>query len=225
MKKIFRQIVRYVGFISILAFASSCDKNEDEGNNNSGVATEYAESCIPYYVVPDTLVLKEGKYLDSEPVVTICVEGKCIYQNHDSDKAQYEALAKKYGDIGYNRKTSIGREGAISVAIDSISVVSDADIDASHPKGTELSDIVKLNTRSHYLFIKSGYKDTNDQYTDKDKFISEYTKEDLTLLFNRHGLIFHLDNTMAFKGTQNLAITIYFENGKILSTTQVINFD
>ena len=225
MKKIFRQIVRCVGLISILAFASSCDKNEDEGNNNSGVATEYAESCIPYYVVPDTLVLKEGKYLDSAPVVTICVEGKCIYQNHDSDKAQYEALAKKYGDIGYNRKTSIGREGAISVAIDSISVVSDADIDASHPKGTELSDIVKLNTRSHYLFIKSGYKDTNDQYTDKDKFISEYTKEDLTLLFNRHGLIFHLDNTMAFKGTQNLAITIYFENGKILSTTQVINFD
>lgn len=222
MKKIFMQIVRYVGLVSILAIASSCDENED---GNSGVATEYAESCIPYYVVPDTLVLKEGKYLDSEPVVTICVEGKCIYQNHDSDKARYEALAKKYGDIGYNRKTSIGREGAISVAIDSISVVSDVDIDASHPKGTELSDIVKLNTRSHYLFIKSGYKETNDQYTDKDKFISEYTKEDLTLLFNRHGLIFHFDNTMALKGAQDLAITIYFENGKILSTTQAINFD
>ena len=134
-------------------------------------------------------------------------------------------LAKKYGDIVYNRKTSIGREGAISVAIDSISVVSDVDIDASHPKGTELSDIVKLNTRSHYLFIKSGYKETNDLYTDKDKFMSEYTKEDLTLLFNRHGLIFHFDNTMALKGAQNLAITIYFENGKILSTTQAINFD
>ena len=226
MKKKFRQIVRCVGLISILAFASSCDKNEDEGNNNSGVATEYAESCIPYYVVPDTLVLKEGKYLDSEPVVPICVEGKCIYQNHDSDKAQYEALAKKYGDIGYNRKTSIGREGAISVAIDSISVVSDADIDASHPKGTELSDIVKLYSKNYYTYIKSGYK---DEIAESDgehyKFISEYTKEDLTLLFNRHGLIFHLDNTMAFKGTQNLAITIYFENGKILSATQSINFD
>ena len=225
MKKNFRQIVRCVGLISILAFASSCDKNEDEGNNNSGVATEYAESCIPYYVVPDTLVLKEGKYLDSEPVVTICVEGKCIYQNHDSDKAQYEALAKKYGDIGYNRKTSIGREGAISVAIDSISVVSDVDIDASHPKGTELSDIVKLNTRSHYLFIKSGYKDTNDQYTDKDKFISEYTKEDFTLLLNRHGLGFHFDNTKVVKGTHNLTISIYFENGKKLSTTQTVKFN
>ena len=225
MKKKFRQIVRCVGLISILAFASSCDKNEDEGNNNSGVATEYAESCIPYYVVPDTLVLKEGKYLDSEPVVTICVEGKCIYQNHDSDKAQYEALAKKYGDIGYNRKTSIGREGAISVAIDSISVVSDADIDASHPKGTELSDIVKLNTRSYYLFITSGYKDTNDQYTDKDKFISEYTKEDFSLLFNKHGLGFHFDNLDEIKGTHNLTISIYFENGKKLSAIQSINFD
>ena len=221
MKKSFMQIVRYVGLVSILAFAGSCDENED---GNSGVATEYAESCIPFYVVPDTLVLKEGKYLDSEPVVTICVEGESIYQNHDSDKARYEVLAKKYGDIGYNRNASIGRQGAISVAIDSISVVSDVDIDASHPKGSELSDIVKLNTRSYYLFIKSGYKETNDQYTDKDKFISEYTKEDFTLLFNRHGLMFHFDSTMAVKGNPNLTITIYFEDGKKLSTTQKLKF-
>ena len=59
----------------------------------------------------------------------------------------------------------------------------------------------------------------------KDKFISEYTKEDFTLLLNRHGLGFHFDNTKVVKGTHNLTISIYFENGKKLSTTQTVKFN
>ena len=222
MEKNFRQIVRCVGLISILAFASSCKEDVEEGWDSPYV---YVESYIPYYVEPDSLTLKEGRWLDIEPGVAINVKGRVIYQNQDSDKEQYEVLAKEYEDVGYNNKAPIGREGAISVAIDSISVVSDVDIDASHPKGTELSDIVKLNTRSYYLFVKSGYKDTTDQYTYKDKFISEYTKEDFTLLLNRHGLGFHFDNTKVVKGTHNLTISIYFENGKKLSTTQTVKFN
>ena len=62
-------------------------------------------------------------------------------------------------------------------------------------------------------------------YTYKDKFISEYTKEDFTLLLNRHGLGFHFDNTKVVKGTHNLTISIYFENGKKLSTTQTVKFN
>ena len=226
MKKIFMQIVRYVCLVSILAFVASCDKNEDEGNNNSGVANEYAESYIPYYVEPDSLVSKFGMWLDSVPGVGIRVKGKSIDQNRTSDKAQYEALAKKYGDVGFNRKAAIGRDGAISVAIDSISVVSDADIDASHPKGTELSDIVKLYSKNYYTYIKSGYK---DEIAESDgehyKFISEYTKEDFSLMYCKQGLEFLFDSTIVVKGIHNLTITIYFENGKILSATQSINFD
>ncbi|MBS7363881.1 MAG: hypothetical protein KIH03_08735 [Paludibacteraceae bacterium] len=221
MKKIFGQIVRYVSLIPILAFAVSCDEVE-EGWDSPYV---YVESYIPYYVNPDSLALNESWKYHSEPGIVLTIKGRDIYQNIDSDKTQYMVLAKKYGDIGFNRKAAKGREGAISLAIDSISVVSDADIDASHPKGTELSDIVKLNTRSYYLFITSGYKDTNDQYTDKDKFISEYTKEDFSLLFNKHGLGFHFDNLDEIKGTHNLTISIYFENGKKLSAIQSINFD
>ena len=226
MKKIFMQIVRYVGIVSILAFVASCDKNEDDGNNNnSGVANEYAESYIPYYVEPDSLVLN-GMWYDSVPGVGIRVEGKTIYQNHNSDKIQYEALAKKYGDVGFNRKAAIGRDGAISVAIDSISVISDVDVDASHPKGAELSDIVKLYSKNYYTYIKSGYK---DEIAESDgehyKFISEYTKEDFSLMYCQRGLEFHFDSTVVVSETYNLTITIYFENGKKLSTTQAINFN
>ena len=222
MKKIFEKIVRYVSFVSILAFVGSCDKKEYEGWDSPYVCVE---SYIPYYVVPNSLMLNESWNYNFEPGFVLKIKGIDIVQNKDSDKDQYNALAKKYGDVGYNSKAPIGREGAISVAIDSISVVSDTDIDTLHSKGTELSDIVMLNTRSYYLFVKSGYKDTNDQYTDKDKFISEYTKEDLTLLFNRHGLGFHFDSAKVIKGTHNLTITIYFEDGKILSTTQTLKFE
>jgi hypothetical protein len=223
MKKNFRQIVRCVGLISILAFASSCKEDVEEGWDSPYV---YVESYIPYYVEPDSLVSKFGMWLDSVPGVGIRVKGKSIDQNRTSDKAQYEALAKKYGDVGFNRKAAIGRDGAISVAIDSISVISDADIDASHPKGTELSDIVKLYSKNYYTYIKSGYK---DEIAESDgehyKFISEYTKEDFSLMYCKQGLEFLFDSTIVVKGIHNLTITIYFENGKILSATQSINFD
>lgn len=221
MKNIFRQIVKYVSLISILEFAVSCEKVE-EGGDSPNV---YVESYIPFYVEPDSLVLN-GMWYDSVPGVGIRVEGKTIYQNHNSDKIQYEALAKKYGDVGFNRKAAIGRDGAISVAIDSISVISDVDVDASHPKGTELYDIVKLYSKNYYYYIKSGYK---EEFAKNDvehyKLISEYTKDDLTVLFCKRGLEFHFDSTIAVSGTHNLTITIYFEGGKKLSTTQTVKFD
>lgn len=222
MKKIFGQIVRYVSLIPILAFAVSCDEVE-EGWDSPYV---YVESYIPYYVNPDSLALNESWKYHSEPGIVLTIKGRDIYQNIDSDKTQYMVLAKKYGDIGFNRKAAKGREGAISLAIDSISVVSDADIDASHPKGTELSDIVKLYSKNYYTYIKSGYK---DEIAESDgehyKFISEYTKEDFSLMYCKQGLEFLFDSTIVVKGIHNLTITIYFENGKILSATQSINFD
>ena len=99
MKNIFRQIVKYVSLISILEFAVSCEKVE-EGGDSPNV---YVESYIPFYVEPDSLVLN-GMWYDSVPGVGIRVEGKTIYQNHNSDKIQYEALAKSTGMLG-----SIGR--------------------------------------------------------------------------------------------------------------------
>lgn len=221
MKKLFRQIVRYVVLISILAFAGSCDENEDEKKERE--STEYAEHCIRYYVVPDTLVLSEYWQYNSEPGIVLEINGTHIEER--SNKEEYEALTKKYGDVGYNYYRAIGADGAISVAIDSISVISDTDVDEFHPKGTELSDIVKLYTRNYYDYIKSGYTEEGGRRSEKDKFISEYTKEDFTLLYNKHGLGFHFDSIKVIKGTQNLTITIYFEDGRNLSTIQTVNFD
>ena len=221
MKKIFKKIVRYVIFVSIFAFVGSCDKNEDEGKERE--ATVYAEHCIPYYVEPNALVLSEYWYYNSESGIVLEIEGTHIEER--SNKEDYEVLTKKYGDVGYNYYRAIGADGAISVAIDSISVISDNDVDESHPKGTGLSDMIKLNTRNYYDYIKSGYTEEGGRRSEKDKFISEYTKEDFTLLFNKHGLGFHFDSTMSVKGTHNLTISIYFEGGKILSTTQTVKFE
>ena len=226
MKKIFRQIVRYVSLVSILAFAVSCDKNEDDGKE--GEATVYAEHLIPYYVEPnaltsDSLVLNY-KY-HSETGFFLKIEGRVISggtKSGQTEKEEYKALAKKYGDEEFNRKAAIGRDGAISVAIDSITVVSDADINQSHPKGSDLTDIIKLYSNNYYTYVKSGYTLVTPE---NDKFISEYTKDELTLLFYKLGLGFRFVNYMEIKGTHNLTITIYFENGKKLSITQTVKFD
>lgn len=221
MKKIFKKIVRYVSLVFILAFVGSCDKNEEGGKEREAMV--YAEHCIPYYVEPNALVLSEYWHYNSEPGIVLEIEGTHIEER--SNKEDYEVLTTKYGDVGYNYYRAIGADGAISVAIDSISVISDNDVDESHPKGTELSDMIKLNTRNYYDYIKSGYMEEGGRRSEKDKFISEYTKEDFTLLFNKHGLGFHFDSTMSVKGTHNLTISIYFEGGKILSTTQTVKFE
>ena len=225
MKKIFRQIVRSVSLVSILAFAVSCDKNEDGQRESPYV---YAKHCIPYYVVPDSLVsdsLVLNYRYHSEAGFFLKIEGRVINggsKSEQTEKEEYEALAKKYGDEEFNRKADIGRDGAISVAIDSISVVSDADINQSHPKGSDLTDIIKLYSNNYYTYVKSGYTLVTPE---NDKFISEYTKDELTLLFYKLGLGFRFVNYMEIKGTHNLTITIYFENGKKLSITQTVKFD
>ncbi|MEE1083488.1 MAG: hypothetical protein UH850_07105 [Paludibacteraceae bacterium] len=228
MKKVIRQIVRYVSLVSILAFAESCEKNDDEGKNRMigiGDATAYAEHYIPYYVEPYSLVLDslEVNYkYHSEVGFPLKIEGRVIEEGSRSEKDEYEALAKKYGDEGFNRRAIIERDGAISVAIDSITVVSDADIDVSHPKGSSLTDIIKLYSNNYYTYVKSGY---NIVTPENDKLISEYTKDDLTLLFYQLGLKFRFDNYMEIKGTHNLTITIYFEDGEKLSTIQTVKFN
>lgn len=218
-RKIIKQVVVYMGLFSILVSVISCDRGK-KGDNES---TMYAKNCIPFYVEPDALILNKSRNIGSEPSIFLTIEG--IQIDERTNKELYNLLAKKYGDIGFNNNRALESDGAISVAIDSISVVSDADIDASHPKGTELSDIVKLNTRSFYRYIKSGYKESQDQYSDKDKLISEYTKEDFTLLFYNRGLVFHFDSATVIKGTHNLTITVFFEDGKKMSTLQALKFN
>lgn len=218
-KKIIKQVVVYMGLFSILVSVISCDK----GNKRENESTMYAKNCIPFYVEPNALILNKSRDIGSEPSIFIKIEGFQI--NEKSNKEQYNLLAKKYGDVGFNNYRALESDGALSVAIDSISVISDTDVDVSHPKGTELSDIVKLNTRSFYRYIKSGYKESQDQYSDKDKLISEYTKEDFTLLFYNRGLGFHFDDATVIKGTHNLTITVYFEDGKKMSTLQTLKFN
>ncbi|MBP5703362.1 MAG: hypothetical protein J6X12_01515 [Paludibacteraceae bacterium] len=219
LRKIIKHIVGYMSLFSILVSVISCDK----GKKGDDEATMYAKNCIPFYVEPETFKLNKSRNNGSEPAVFLIIDGNQI--DEKSNREKYNLLAKKYGDVEFDNQRALESDGAISVAIDSISVISDADIDDSHPKGTELSDIVKLNTRSFYRYIKSGYKESQDQYSDKDKLISEYTKEDFTLLFYNRGLVFHFDDATVIKGTHNLTITVFFEDGKKISTLQTLKFN
>lgn len=220
-RSIFRRIVECVSLISILVTVVSCDKNDEKGKN--GEATVYAENCIPYYVEPNSLIFNESRNAGSEAAFSLLFKG--IQIDPKTDKGRYELLSKKYGDLGFDNYRALESDGALSVAIDSISVVSDVDIDESHPRGTDLSDIIKLKTRSFYRYIKSGYREYQDQYSDKDKLISEYTKEDFTLLFYNKGLEFHFDSSYMVKGIHNLTIIIFFEDGKKISILQSLKFN
>ncbi len=75
----------------------------------------------------------------------------------------FEKLAAKHGDIGFNKKISwVGPEpGVISyqnIDFTAIRVFTENDYNSSHLAGSSVNDIVRFLGRSSYPFIKSKYK-------------------------------------------------------------------
>lgn len=221
MKNIINHIAYFASFFTIVIFFAGCEKNESK-ENDTEVYSEYVENYVPYYISPETMEQNSYWNFGSEPSIVLVISGSRISKTNSSTKAIYDSLASKYGDLNYKRNAEIERDGALSVAIDSIIIVSDCDIDSEHPKGSNLSDIVKLSTKGYYEYINGGYKQID---LGKDKLISEYKKYELSLLCHKHGLGFHFDKTLSIKGTHNFTITVVFENGKSLTSTQTVDFD
>ncbi len=101
-----------------------------------------------------------------------------------SERATFDALSAKHGDIGYHQDISassscpsrphtfLGHDFA------SITVTSDADFDEAHPAGTLLNDLVQYMTYSPYPFIQSGYAYANPRPANR----WERVKEELILI-------------------------------------------
>lgn len=78
-------------------------------------------------------------------------------------KEVYDALCTKHNDLNYPHRVGLMNTHIptddifIDTDFVSVSLVADADYDAAHPAGADLSDIVRFFSCSPYPFIKSGY--------------------------------------------------------------------
>ena len=70
----------------------------------------------------------------------------------------FDALSIYYNDLSYNRYTIDGPRTAINDSIYKIEVYTVENFDASHPAGSDISDLIECRYISYYDYIQSGYK-------------------------------------------------------------------
>ena len=66
-------------------------------------------------------------------------------------------FAELYGDVDCKIAVSYGQNKALAYPIDKITIYCEKDFDAKHPAGESMDDVVKLEFKSYYEFIKNGY--------------------------------------------------------------------
>ena len=126
-----------------------CSCNQDE------VYTGLFKSryFITEYLIPtDISIVVVANYILLKATGEVC--STCCAQGHE--KAMY--FAELYNDTSYNGNIHPGMHSALAYPIDKITICCDKDFNNQHQAGESLDDIVKLDFKSFYPYIKGGYK-------------------------------------------------------------------
>lgn len=126
-------------------------RNEEELDTGAWPSSYF---ITDYYEVSKIIVYSnsESIYLQADGVYH--TTGPFI--DKPSDKALF--FAELYGDTAYTGNVYPGQHPALAYPIDKITISCDKDFDDEHHAGEPLDDIVQLDYKSYYDFIKGGYK-------------------------------------------------------------------
>lgn len=207
------RIIRFSFPLLSLMFFASCDYSDGVVFSRSFVMN-YVDvvDSIPMEMAGDSIwVYMHKDYVGS------------AYRYDDSDKGEYDRICEKNGDMTYNasRIPSETWHTYPSENWTSISVVSEEDYDAGHPAGSDLSDVIIMETVSPYPFISRGYK--GEEYTSISRLISELSSDDLKLIGDcgpysegSHNYLcyFHFSSRRDIPGDLHLTFTIVTETGR-----------
>lgn len=145
MKKLFLAV--------LIAFTMfSCEERNDKPQNSYTSSPHYVSD----YIVPSSI-----KVIPISDIFLVEFNGT-IYPTFKGDGYKYNDTVKSfselYGDIYYTGAVKAGLHPALAYPIDDISIVCNNNFDDEHPAGGPLDDIVKMNYKSYYNFIKNGYQ-------------------------------------------------------------------
>ncbi len=220
MNKIFQIIIGALMTVVVVAVVSC--KEEDEGKKTP----EYewpSKHYLQRYILPDSLVDSSWDFLSTSKDSfllgfgiggeSIC-SGECP-NNPQSPHPLYDSLVKMYHDTAWHGTTNY-MYPAVAYPVSSISVVSDADFDDTHPAGSELIGIAKIYSGSYALFVQNGY---NGRYPQEQilKPFCEFTQLEKSLWRNG-GIAIYLP-LPTLSRTHNFTVTFSFENWKSVSST------
>lgn len=122
----------------------------------------------------------------SESCIYLYFIGKLVLFRGTEDQEKFQHYSTVFGDTSYNQEIDL-MASPVRVAnhCQTLTLLCDKDYDAKHPAGTSLNDIVEIEYRSPYYFIKNGYSEEGLSETQKPhrkKRLSEMMEEDFLLI-------------------------------------------
>ena len=178
-----------------------------------------SKTYITVYIIPEGFALLPNYFTPETNVFRITFYGEVV--SNDRNSALFNSIAERIGDTNWNRPLSNGPPvGTVGKIITSINVVSDTDFDADHPSGIPLNDLISFYGHTPYYFIQNGYK--GNEYKIINKKISELGENELVFIVPDPPISFiKLPDVQM---NHRITMTITFEDGVVLSTTQDIVF-
>lgn len=158
------------GFLILLSAAMLFTACSLENSGSSYYTLSTRSFNVGYYSVSSISAL----FLDSLDAIVVYrkLDGEKAYfynSNYAETYKMYDSICNKYRDTSFNKSRTYTYDQLTPVFMaeefSSVSVKCAGAYDAAHPAGSEMGDIVKINTSSEYPFIESGYKTTYDWTT------------------------------------------------------------
>jgi hypothetical protein len=155
-----------LAFMASLLLVTSC--NFDDGEDSY-----YTLNTSCFNIGYCRLSSISGTFLDSLDAIVvsrILNSSEAYYYNSESrNLTNFADMCAKYADTTYDKSRTYTLDqlapAFIADEFDTVKVTAVTNYDASHPAGSDMGDIVTINTCSEYPFISSHYKTTHDWST------------------------------------------------------------
>ncbi len=201
-----------------LAFAVSCSSGVDGSNPDGNYEPVYREYFIGGYLEYD----KMSVYGVQNTIASLDLRGQNYwYKSTDPvETARYREYAELYGDTSFKRKISpvidMGIGCTYACDIDAIDVRSDRAWDETHPAGSPLGDVIRVQAISYGPYVRSGYQGAME--TAINKPIGELKKGDLSMIL-AGSVRLCFPEPPSDRDDHTLTVTLTSASGTVLNTS------
>lgn len=141
-------------FVFLLLLLAGCSESNEGPVTPAPDGADTSKNFIQTYVMPTDLSVQ----MVADRYINIELRGRRIGYRDAAVKREFDSLSTLYNDLSYNRKLVAYSIYAVGEELRGIDLICDRAIDAQHPAGASLNDIVKLCAVSYDAFVASGYR-------------------------------------------------------------------
>ncbi len=208
MKKIFLLIVLPL----VIVLFSGCKED-------SVSLDDYTESkhYVNSYVLPNTMVVEPAKTVEGTPEgLKVRFDGVVLRHFAGTYDPGFLQIAKVNGDTAYNKEIRHFRQVALGTPIRSINVVALDNMDAAHPAGSSLNDVLTVKSVPLNDYFKHHY-DRKFFRTNQEQILKLSANHVLEKMWDDSFLHFYYTANPALV-LPPVEVTIELQNGTTLKT-------